>query len=147
MQSVHHHRSVCIELQSVWCPAPLSTSKGKKPSPFSIFFSTGHQEVQPHKFAASWTTGWTDGPEKEGAFYASSHGVAVQPSANTLVTLQPHHVHGTSLHDRHPQDANPIFQRTGITFITPNPLISESILFYFHFSILLLLLTSIYEPS
>ncbi|KIM61895.1 hypothetical protein SCLCIDRAFT_25372 [Scleroderma citrinum Foug A] len=81
----------------------------------------GHTEQQPHKYAFSWTTCQTGGPEKGGLFYISNFGICIAPASNTLVVWQPRHVHGTSLQDRQVNN-DPDSSQAGIAIVTPSQL-------------------------
>ncbi|KAG6370187.1 hypothetical protein JVT61DRAFT_12334 [Boletus reticuloceps] len=82
----------------------------------------GHFEHQPHKYAASWTTGRIGPASKGGLLYVSSHGICVEPAANTMVVWQPLSVHGTSLQDRLIDQHDPHFSQTGLAIVTSNRL-------------------------
>ncbi|KAG2091220.1 uncharacterized protein F5147DRAFT_823307, partial [Suillus discolor] len=89
---------------------------------FALNYSRAtHSEIQPHKFALSWTTNRS--PQSIGGhFYISSHGIQIKSASNTLVVWQPKDVHGTSLQVRNPDDPNPAFIQTGMAIVTSNRL-------------------------
>lgn len=87
-----------------------------------LFSRAGHNEIQPHRFAASWTTGRKGAPSKGGQFYNASYGIQVEPSTNTLVIWPPQNIHGTSLQDRVIDGEDPNFSQMGLAIVTSNRL-------------------------
>jgi len=85
-------------------------------------FRATHFENQPHKFAASFTTVRTHGPEAGGHFFCSKYGIRIQGAANTLVVWIPSDTHGTTLQDFRPTEQEPMFSQRGVAFVTSSRL-------------------------
>lgn len=84
--------------------------------------SATHLELQPHKFAAAWTTTRIAPFSAGGHFYYARHGVRVRSAADTLVIWKPGHYHGTSLLEVEPKDPNPALMQGGLSIVTSNRL-------------------------
>lgn len=61
-------------------------------------------------------------PDDGGHFYISTYRIRIQAAANTLIIWRPIDIHGTSLQNLKPTDANPHFLQTGIAIVTSNRL-------------------------
>ncbi|KAG6808888.1 hypothetical protein H0H92_002449 [Tricholoma furcatifolium] len=81
-----------------------------------------HNEVQPHKWAISWTTSRTSGFPNGGHFYIAKYGIRIRQAPNTMIIWRPEDSHGTSAPAVHPSDPNPPFLQRGLAFVTSNRL-------------------------
>lgn len=84
-----------------------------------------HNETQPHKYAASWTTSRTLGSNEGMHFYIAQYGLRIKQAANTLVIWRPRDMHGTSLPDRTPAAMQAGTMQAGLAFVTSNRLMTQ----------------------
>lgn len=84
-----------------------------------------HREIQPHKFAISWTTSRTLSATGGANFYIAEYGIRIRQAPNTVIIWIPGDYHGTSLPDASPEDLLDEVVQAGFCFVTSNRLVSQ----------------------
>lgn len=89
---------------------------------YKVDCSTGHSEHQPHKYTLSWTTSRIGMTSKGGIFYASTYGICIELTKNTLVIWKPKDIYGTSFQDHLIDQPDHHFSQMGLAIVTSSKL-------------------------